>query len=468
MAYFLISENYVDAEDKTYYAVFNTSTLLSQWFCREDLIAFAEKVGVVGVNDDIFNLSPAEKVADYAMASAKLSGARWLAKETGIYWLASNGTVLKADFHIGAGTSCQPYNIIFPKGVQVTNHDFHNGLLINMLYIPDSMLMIRDSFFVGAHFLNDVVFPCRSDMLTVYIADNAFLRATFDKAVKFSGGTSYDFGDQSFSCSNIIELDCQPANIGVSAFHGCNFLHSIKLSIDSVSTVGVYDYAFSACTALQELDIHILSDLSLGDYVFQDCTSLKTIRLQVDGGRYSIGNYCFYGCKSISEVTLTVGLEKIKEGVFFGCTSLKKIRLDFLTSQGIFINEFLTGLNKQYEIGCHSEFEPAILDTSFSLFAFVGLSRKCKFTISSAVDSVIRNKVEVFLRCLLEEYDKHDLFYEDLLQIYYKENGYGSKPDVGILHSILLEQISVWLEEISSGDYEWSFADCFDLDKYLD
>ena len=71
MAYFLIDRYHVSATGKTYYAVFDVTTLQSQWLCEEDLISFAKKSRVNGVSSDgTFTLTPLDKVADTAMAFA--------------------------------------------------------------------------------------------------------------------------------------------------------------------------------------------------------------------------------------------------------------------------------------------------------------------------------------------------------------------------------------------------------------
>ena len=243
--------------------------------------------------------------------------------------------------------------------------------------------------------------------------------------------------------------------------------------IDSITEVRVHDCAFSECFALKEVTVHLFSDVEFGDYALQDCISLSKFDIirEASEGSYSLGSYCFSGCTDLKSITLPRGLRKLGTGVFFNCPSLRSIHLDFLDEN--FIHKFLSDI-VDLEKHLMDITYPSDADTineitefcSHSVLALIGVSRKCKFIIRGDLSSDAKAKAEWFLKCLLDEYVKHKLFYEDLMQLYSERDSLPQKINYYILDSVLNLQLLSWINEISSGDYEWSFGDELDNLRY--
>lgn len=98
----------------------------------------------------------------------------------------------------------------------------------------------------------------------------------------------------------------------------------------------IYNYAFSGCSYLTEINIPN-GVKEIGENAFKDCVSLR--ELKITASVEEIEPNAFSGCESLSKLTLSEGLKKIGEGAFSGCTSLKNIALPdsvVSVSQGAF------------------------------------------------------------------------------------------------------------------------------------
>ena len=98
-----------------------------------------------------------------------------------------------------------------------------------------------------------------------------------------------------------------------------------KTIIESVEIgegiTGISNFLFRDHTVLER--IHFPKTLqSVGNCAFLDCKALKQIHF-ADGCNAKLGGLAFSGCTTLEEVELPIGITA-KNGVFMGCTSLKK------------------------------------------------------------------------------------------------------------------------------------------------
>ena len=87
------------------------------------------------------------------------------------------------------------------------------------------------------------------------------------------------------------------------------------------STVSIADFAFWACTGIEEIILPESLE-SIGAFALSNCKNLKSIT--IPSNVTYIGGYAFLYCNSLSYVELPAGIDKIDEwGVFGGCYSLE-------------------------------------------------------------------------------------------------------------------------------------------------
>ena len=114
--------------------------------------------------------------------------------------------------------------------------------------------------------------------------------------------------------SNIVEIDA-------NTFNGCWFLKKVTIP-GSVKVIGAG--AFESCIRLE--DISLSEGLeTLRNEVFSGCKSIKKIDLP-NTIKY-IGSFCFKDCSSLESIVIPESVEKLGSNLFFRCNSLTKISI---------------------------------------------------------------------------------------------------------------------------------------------
>lgn len=148
-----------------------------------------------------------------------------------------------------------------------------------------------------------------------------------------------------YDCSNLVEINLPSSleAIGYSAFSDCSKLQVLNIPT-TVTQIG--NNAFMGCSALATLNIpsslttlesNVFNRCSslkaitipknikvINDYCFNGCSSLATVVFECDD--ISLGNNVFSGC-AIETITLPATIQKVGEGLFENCASLKKVVL---------------------------------------------------------------------------------------------------------------------------------------------
>jgi hypothetical protein len=143
----------------------------------------------------------------------------------------------------------------------------------------------------------------------------------------------------------IVHLHQNVTVIEESAFTG-TLLHTINL--ESVTTIGknafgstrlgganlsslqtVGENSFRYCRQLRK--VHLPSkNITLGVGMFSGCSALRQINLE--NITSPLPNYIFHDCESLTRIVLSTEMREIGRGAFDGCTSLRTINLDTITT----------------------------------------------------------------------------------------------------------------------------------------
>ncbi len=108
--------------------------------------------------------------------------------------------------------------------------------------------------------------------------------------------------------------------IGDCAFSNCCFLETITLP-DTVRKIG--EFAFLNCSSL--LNIVIPPSCLLGAYAFKNCGSVTIMHYSGKANKTHIADGIFAGCSSLKKATLPVNADKISDNMFNGCRLLENI-----------------------------------------------------------------------------------------------------------------------------------------------
>jgi len=110
--------------------------------------------------------------------------------------------------------------------------------------------------------------------------------------------------------------------VSVTKYTGSDANVTIPKTIDGKKVTSIGEYAFDACTSLQQITIPD-SVTSIGKVAFGSCSSLQQIT--IPDSVTSIGNYTFCGCTSLQQITIPDSVTSIGWWTFDDCTSLKEI-----------------------------------------------------------------------------------------------------------------------------------------------
>ena len=254
-----------------------------------------------------------------------------------------------------------------------------NMTKMQMLYLPDSLKIIREYAFYGCRNLKLQSLP---DGLK-QIGDEAFYGCerlelqSLPKGLTQIGNSAF-WGCKSLALQSLPENLTQIENyvfngctslalqslpkdltqIGDSAFYGCNSLVLQSLPVD-LKQIG--DYVFYGCNSLvlQSLPVDLKQ---IGDYAFYGCERLELQSLPVD--LKQIGDEAFYGCERLEVQSLPKGLTQIGDEAFYGCKNLalQSLPVD-LTQIGVYAFSGCTGLSS---IIMESSTAPAISSSTFN------------------------------------------------------------------------------------------------------
>ena len=221
--------------------------------------------------------------------------------------------------------------VILPNSLSAINpYAFINCDRLETIFLPANVNMIKGTSLKGCKNLKKV--EVSPDNKAFYVADG-MLYSTYDNALVFC--------PEGFSSPEIVVKD-GVETIGCCAFWNCTqvsnvvipkSVHTIELEAFSgsgivkleipVNVVKLEAYAFSDCTQLQEICIHVNNRFAFGEGVFRGCSGLKTIR--TDGADTVFPKDTFSGCSGLSEVIIPDNITAIEYGAFNFCFGLESV-----------------------------------------------------------------------------------------------------------------------------------------------
>lgn len=123
-----------------------------------------------------------------------------------------------------------------------------------------------------------------------------------------------------------ITLPASVTEIKACAFYGCSRLGENSdgfVDISNVKKIG--RNAFSKCLGLLRVELSgNIEELGFG--VFSNCENLKTVVISATNLK-NLPHQTFYNCKKLDSVTISGGLETIKQYAFANCIKLKSLTL---------------------------------------------------------------------------------------------------------------------------------------------
>ncbi|EAX94814.1 surface antigen BspA-like [Trichomonas vaginalis G3] len=193
---------------------------------------------------------------------------------------------------------CSQLESVTFQGTKITTISrscFMNCNMLSSFTIPTSITSIEEYAFANCRNLGDIGLA-NLNFLT-YIGTYAFSESGLTTANLPSSIESV--GIRAFSNSQIIDLTIS-CNIPSMLCQSCTSLITLTLN-NGVTDIGTY--AFDGCTSLT--DFIIPSSLaSIQGFAFQSCEKLKTLIMGADCTLSKVDGGCFYGCFSLKSVKL--------------------------------------------------------------------------------------------------------------------------------------------------------------------
>lgn len=248
-----------------------------------------------------------------------------------------------------------------------------------------SLKTVGENAFGNCSSLTEIAFPATlTDM-----GDGVFASCTSLRSVAFSGRLLNKIGERAFDgCTALVSfaVPSETVSIGNYAFNGCSALSLLTFGTGSKLT-SVGDYAFYECVNLGSVllpsglssigkyafasekgrmefefdsDIDLSNITYLGDYAFMNTRIASvTISGKIPSDE-ALGKYVFKNCTLLQQAYFSPGgYTTVSEGLFYGCTSLTRIRFSgnirsigkyaFYNCASMEWVEFGSGVNEIYE-----------------------------------------------------------------------------------------------------------------------
>lgn len=101
---------------------------------------------------------------------------------------------------------------------------------------------------------------------------------------------------------------------------------NIKKLVISSKLVGIGDYAFHYCTALEEITFGDGLQV-IGNHAFDNCARITKIDIPVACRLNTIGDHAFYRCQSLAEFAMPTSVRSIGDGAFEDCYAMTSVNL---------------------------------------------------------------------------------------------------------------------------------------------
>ena len=214
-------------------------------------------------------------------------------------------------------------SITIPNSVtSIKSYAFYECSSLTSITIPNSVTSIENYAFWWCERLTSITIPnsVTSIEYGAFQGCRALTSITIPNSITSIENSTF-MGCRALTS---ITIPNSVTSIGHGAFEGCRALTSITIP-NSVTSIGIA--AFQEC-ALTSITIPN-SVTSIGDQAFYQCSSLTSIT--IPNNVTYIGESAFTYCYSLTSITIgnsvtSIGNQaSVKQGAFFGCTSLTTI-----------------------------------------------------------------------------------------------------------------------------------------------
>lgn len=171
---------------------------------------------------------------------------------------------------------------------------------------------------IGKGEIGDSAFSNCTNLTTVELGDGvtqigktAFIRCAQIPSITIGSGVT-SIGSGAFNgCTALTNANIGSGAIGANAFQDCSRLANVTLG-DGVTSIGAN--AFLRCTELTSMNIGS-SVRTIENYAFSGCTALEEVTISAA----QISNQAFRSASALKKVTLGDGVEAIPAGAFSNC-----------------------------------------------------------------------------------------------------------------------------------------------------
>lgn len=264
-------------------------------------------------------------ISDNAMLDASFTAANTYAKET-----LETVKIGKGEIGNSAFNGCPNLTTVeLGNGVtSVGDNAFSKCTALTSVNIGDGVTSIGKNAFngctaltnanIGSGAIGESAFNGCTSLANVtlgngvtQIGKNAFLRCTALTSISIGSGVT-SIGSGAFNgCTALKAANIGSGAIGASAFQDCSRLASVTLG-DGVTSIGAN--AFLRCTELTSM--YIGSSVGIiENYAFSGCTALEEVTISAA----QIGNQAFRSAKALKKVTLGDDVVTIPAGAFSNC-----------------------------------------------------------------------------------------------------------------------------------------------------
>lgn len=101
---------------------------------------------------------------------------------------------------------------------------------------------------------------------------------------------------------------------------------NIKKLVISSKLVGIGDYAFHYCTALEEITFGDGLQV-IGNHAFDNCAGITKINIPKACRLTTLGDHAFYGCQNLQSFAMPTSVRSIGDGAFENCYAMTQIDL---------------------------------------------------------------------------------------------------------------------------------------------
>lgn len=102
---------------------------------------------------------------------------------------------------------------------------------------------------------------------------------------------------------------------------------NIKKLVVSSKLMGIGDYAFNYCTALQEITLGDGLQV-IGNHAFDNCARITNINIPDACRLTTIGDHAFYMCQNLLSFNMPTSVQSIGDGAFENCYAMTEVNLD--------------------------------------------------------------------------------------------------------------------------------------------